>query len=71
MTDVQSATQRILDLSKRILDPEAEDPTPEEIYEATKILHSIRGEAQANKVSKTKTIDLAALFGKTEEKKDE
>ena len=54
--------QKVIDMRARILDPDKDNPTEEELYEAIEALHKTRGAAASKKKVETKTIDLNDLF---------
>lgn len=60
--------QTVLDLRKQVLDPDQDDPTPEEVYAAVQALHATRGVAATKKAAVKPVVDLASLFNKTEKK---
>lgn len=64
--------QVVLDLREQVLDPERNNPTPEEVWEAVNALHSTRGVGAAKKKAAAPIIDLATLFAPatTEQKPD-
>ena len=57
--------QTVLDLRAQVLDPERDDPTPEEVWKAVDALHSTRGVAAAKKAEVKPIIELASLFAPT------
>jgi len=54
--------QVVLDLREQVLDPERDNPSPEEVWEAVNALHSTRGVGAAKKAAAKPVIDLATLF---------
>lgn len=57
--------QIVLDLRAQVLDPEQDNPTPEEVWAAVNALHSTRGVGAAKKKANAPVIDLATLFAPT------
>lgn len=63
--------QVVLDLRQQVLDPNQDDPTPDEVWEAVNALHATRGVAAKKKAaSKVVFTSMADMFGKKEEKAD-
>jgi hypothetical protein len=69
-TTQEEKIQKILDLRQRVIDPDQEDPSPEEIYEAVQMLHATRGTAAQVKKATTPTVDLMSFFNDTTGKVD-
>lgn len=66
MPSYEEHMQKVVDLRAQVRDPEQDDPSPEEIYEAVQALHQTRGVAATKKAEKAvkPIVDLAALFDK-------
>lgn len=71
MPTYEENAQTVLDLRARVLDPEQENPSPEEVWAAVHALHATRGIAATKKVATNKTIDIFALFNKPGDKPEE
>lgn len=71
MPTYEEHMQKVLDLRAWVLDPERDNPSAEEVYEAVQALHATRGVAAAKKKSTTVIpVDLNALFADSPKKED-
>ena len=62
MPSYEENMQTVLDLRQKVLDPEVDNPTPEEVWEAVNALHATRGVVAKKKAEVKPVVDLASLF---------
>lgn len=65
MPSYEENMQVVLDMRTRVLDPDQDNPAPEEIWKAVDALHATRGTAAKKKAEAKPMIDLGALFAPT------